>query len=247
VTSEQSTGAVGFLQALNMGSEQMRTLYAIMLFGAVAGLATSALTIDPKHLVIPLLVSLLAMAVGAFMDSSSSNLTRPAQMYLSQFLLAFGSTFFLGPSMALGISHVRANPRNLVSFSVLFGICNNLGGLIGAALLGTFQTWREKFHSSHLMDRLSYLEPLVNARVQSGGGGYAGILADPALRSEAGLRVLASAATREANVMAYNDVFMLIGSIAILTMVWICIRSTWLWYTAAKATSSDSSRSAPTR
>lgn len=94
VTSEQSTGAVGFLQVLNMGSEQMRTLYWIMLLGAVAGLASSALTINPNHLVIPLFVSLLAMATGAFMDSSSSNLTRPAQMYFSQFLLAFGSTFF---------------------------------------------------------------------------------------------------------------------------------------------------------
>jgi MFS family permease len=240
VTSEQSTGAVGFLQLLNMGSEQMRSLYWIMLLGAVAGLATSALTIDPRHLVIPLFISLLAMATGAFMDSSSSNLTRPAQMYVSQFLLAFGSTFFLGPSMALGISHVRANPRNLVSFSVLFGICNNLGGLIGAALLGTFQTWREKFHSSHLMDRLSYLEPLVNARVQSGGAGYAGVLADPALRSEAGMRVLASAATREANVMAYNDVFVLIGSIAVLTMIWITLRGSWLWYVARQAASSDS-------
>ncbi len=95
VTSEQSTGAVGFLQALNMGSEQMRTLYWVMLLGAVAGLASSALTINPNHLVIPLFVSLLAMAAGAFMDSSSSNLTRPAQMYFSQFLLAFGSTSFL--------------------------------------------------------------------------------------------------------------------------------------------------------
>jgi len=247
VTSEQSTGAVGFLQVLNMGSEQMRSLYWIMLLGAVAGLATSALTINPNHLVIPLFISLLAMATGAFMDSSSSNLTRPAQMYLSQFLLAFGSTFFLGPSMALGISHVRANPRNLVSFSVLFGICNNLGGLIGAALLGTFQTWREKFHSSHLMDRLSFLEPLVNARVQSGGAGYAGILADPALRSEAGMRVLASAATREANVMAYNDVFMLIGSIAVLTMIWICIRGSWLWYTARQAASPDSTSGTASR
>lgn len=47
VTSEQSTGAVGFLQALNMGSEQMRTLYAVMLLGAVAGLASSALTSTP--------------------------------------------------------------------------------------------------------------------------------------------------------------------------------------------------------
>src|SRR5690606_38066483 len=119
-------------------------------------------------------------ATGAFMDSASSNLTRPGQMYLSQFMLAFGSTFFLGPSMALGISHVRTNPRNLVSFSVMFGICNNLGGLIGSALLGTFQTVREKFHSSNLVDQLSALEPLVTARVQGGGASYAGIIHDPA-------------------------------------------------------------------
>ncbi|OLS62307.1 MFS transporter [Pseudomonas putida] len=247
VTSEQSTGAVGFLQALNMGSEQMRQLYWIMLLGAAAGLATSALTINPQHLVLPLFISLAAMATGAFMDSSSSNLTRPAQMYFSQFLLAFGSTFFLGPSMALGIGHVRANPRNLVSFSVMFGICNNLGGLLGAALLGTFQSVREKFHSSHLVENLSYLEPLVNARIQSGGAGYAGVIADPALRSEAGMRLLASAATREATILAYNDVFMLIGSIAVLTMIWIFIRSLRLRYLARQAAATTTPSDAPSR
>ncbi|HGY9627751.1 TPA: MFS transporter [Pseudomonas putida] len=246
VTSEQSTGAVGFLQALNLGSEQMRSLYWVMLLGAATGLLTSALTINPAHLVTPLFISLAAMAAGAFMDSSSSNLTRPHQMYLSQFMLAFGSTFFLGPSMALGISHVRTNPRNLVSFSVMFGICNNLGGLIGAALLGTFQTAREKFHSSHIVDRLSYLEPLVHARVQSGGAGYAGVIPDPGLRSEVGTRLLANAATREANILAYNDVFMLIGSIAVATMIWILIRSFWLWYTRPAA-SPDTSRDASSR
>lgn len=247
VTSEQSTGAVGFLQALNLGSEQLRSLYWIMLLGAAAGLATSALTITPQHLILPLFISLAAMATGAFMDSSSSNLTRPAQMYLSQFLLAFGSTFFLGPSMALGISHVRANPRNLVSFSVMFGICNNLGGLLGAALLGTFQTVREKFHSSYLVERLTALEPLVNARIQGGGAGYAGIIADPALRTEAGLRLLANAATREANILAYNDVFMLIGSIAVLTMIWIFIRSLRLRHLARQAAITSTPSDAPSR
>ena len=246
VTSEQSTGAVGFFQMLNLGTEQLRHLYWVMLFGAAAGLATSALTIDPKHLVMPLFISLAAMATGAFMDSHSSNLTRPAQMYLSQFLLAFGSTFFLGPCMALGISHVRANPRNLVSFSVMFGICNNLGGLLGAALLGTFQTVREKFHSSNLVEQLSRLDPLVNARIQTGGAGYGGLIADPALRSEVGTRLLANAATREANILAYNDVFMLIGAIAVLTMCWIFIRSSWVWYSTRQATPTATS-GAPNR
>ncbi|MHC6225533.1 MFS transporter [Pseudomonas sp. X10] len=235
VTSEQSTGAVGFLQALNMSSEQMRSLYFVMLLGAVSGLVVSALTINPQHLVLPLFIALALMATGAFMDNSSSNLTRPAQMYLSQFLLAFGSTFFLGPTMVLGISHVRANPRNLISFSVMFGICNNLGGLIGAALLGTYQIVREKYHSSHIVEQLTLLDPLVLSRVQGGGAGYAGVIGDPSLRTDVGIRLLANAATREANIMAYNDVFTLIGCIAILTMVWIFIRSLWLRYNARTA------------
>mgnify|MGYP001760340289 FL=1 len=50
-----------------------------------------------------------------------------------------------------------------------------------------------------------------------------------------GIRSLATAATREANVMAYNDVFMLIAIIAILTMLWIFTRSLWLMSTT-KAT-----------
>ena len=51
-----------------------------------------------------------------------------------------------------------------------------------------------------------------------------------------GIRSLATAATREANVMAYNDVFMLIAIIAMLTMIWIFIRSLWLMSTTKAAT-----------
>ncbi len=231
VLSEQSTGAVGFMQMLNMSYEQMHTLYVVMLAGALAGLVVSALTINPAHLLMPLVISLALMATGSVMDSFSSNLTRPQNLYVSQFLLGFGGTFFLGPTMVLGTKNVLANPRNLVSFSVMFGICQNLGGLIGAALLGTFQIVREKYHSSMIVEHLTLLDPRVAARVQSGGAAYGGVIADPQLRNLQGIRSLATAATREANVMAYNDVFMLIAIIAILTMSWIFIRSLWLMST----------------
>ncbi|MBV4477510.1 MFS transporter [Pseudomonas botevensis] len=240
VTSEQSTGAVGFMQNLNMSSQQLHSLYIVMLIGSVAGLLTSALTIDPKHLIMPLIISLALMATGSVMDSFSNNLTRPANLYFSQFLLAFGSTFFLGPTMVLGTRNVLTNPRNLVSFSVLFGICNNLGGLIGAALLGTFQIVREKFHSSHIVEQLTMSDPLVVARVQGGGAAYGSVLADPSLRNLAGMRSLANAATREANVMAYNDIFMLIAIIAVLTMIWISIRALWLMSTTKAVTPTPS-------
>ncbi|KPW34607.1 Transporter [Pseudomonas coronafaciens pv. atropurpurea] len=228
VLSEQSVGAVGFLQALNMGSQQLHTLYLVMLLGSVAGLAVSALTINPAHLIKPLLISLAMMAMGAWMDSHSTNLTRQSNMYLSQFLLAFGGTFFLGPTLVLGISGVLANPRNMVSFSVLFGITQNIGGLIGAAALGTFQVVREKFHSSHIVEHLTLIDPLVQARLQSYSASYSSVISDPSLRNIQGIRAMATAATREANVLAYNDVFMLIALIAVLTMIWISLRMLWL-------------------
>jgi len=231
VLSEQSTGAVGFMQMLNMSYQQMHTLYVVMLAGAIAGLVVSALTINPAHLLMPLIISLALMATGSVMDSFSSNLTRPQNLYISQFLLGFGGTFFLGPTMVLGTKNVLTNPRNLVSFSVMFGICQNLGGLIGAALLGTFQIVREKYHSSMIVEHLTLIDPLVAARVQSGGAAYGKIVADPELRNLMGIRSLATAATREANVMAYNDVFMLIAIIAILTMLWSFTRSLWLMST----------------
>lgn len=236
VLSEQSIGAVGFLQALNMGTEQLHTLYAVMLLGSVAGLAVSAWTINPAHLFTPLIISLAMMATGAWMDSGATNLTRQSNMYVSQFLLAFGGTFFLGPTVVLGVSGVIANPRNMVSFSVLFGITQNVGGLIGSAALGTFQIVREKFHSSVLVEHLTLINPQVQSRLQSSAASYAGVIADPSARTHQGIRAMASAATREANILAYNDVFMLIAVIAVLTMIWISIRGIWLKMTTQPIT-----------
>lgn len=123
--------------------------------------------------------------------------------------------------MVLGVRNVSINPRNLVSFSVLFGICQSLGGLIGSALLGTFQIAREKFHSSHIVERLALTDLQVLSRVQGSAASYASSIADPSARTTQGIRSLATAATREANIMAYNNVFMLIAVIAMLAMLWI--------------------------
>lgn len=71
------------------------------------------------------------MIVASLLDSQSNNLTRPDQLIFSQFLLGFGSAFFLAPAMLAAIGGVIADPRNLVSFSVMFGMSQNLGGCWG--------------------------------------------------------------------------------------------------------------------
>ena len=93
-------------------------------------------------------------------------------MMLSQFLIGFGSTFFLAPALIAGVGSVIAQPRNLISFFVMFSIAQNLGSLCGTAFLGTFQVVREKYHSSQLVEHLTLLDPQVAARIQAGAAGY---------------------------------------------------------------------------
>lgn len=227
VVLSESTGAVGFLQALNLNTDQMQSLFMVVLLGSVAGLVTSAMLIKPTTIHRSLMVALLFIAVGALIDGHATSQTRPANMYLSQFLLAFGGTYFIGPTMVAGMSAVIAEPRNLVSFSVMFTMTQNLGGLLGSAIVGTIQTAREKYHSSYLVENLTMLDPQVAARVQSGAAAYGSTLTDPALRSAEGVARLGAIATREANVLAYNDVFLLIAGVAIVTFIWMLVNAFW--------------------
>lgn len=232
VLSEQSVGAVGFLRLVGLNNDEMQTLFIVILLATILGIVVSVLVTRPPHLMAPQVVALLIMALGAWIDSNATNATRPAQMYVSQGLLAFGGVMFLGPLLLTLLGSVIANPANLISFSVLFGLTQNLGGLIGSSLLGTFQVMREKYHSSVLAEQLSSLDPLVAARIQQYGAAYARQLADPSARTRQGISVLTQTAAREANILAYNDVFLLISIIATLLAAWIFGRSLWLKYVA---------------
>ncbi|MFL6673561.1 MAG: MFS transporter [Massilia sp.] len=245
VLSEQSVGAVGFFRALGLKNEQLQILFVIVLLAAIAGTLVAAMTINPQHLLAPQVIALLIMALGAFIDSHATNLTRPEQMYVSQAMLAFGGTLFLGPLVISLVVQVIAMPGNLISFVILFGLTQNLGGLIGSSLLGTFQVIREKYHSAMLVEHLSALDPLVASRVQAGAAAVGRLLADPASRERQGLSALAAAATREANVLAYNDVFLLIAGIAALHAAWVFVGAVWLTYFAPPAAPAPPGPSAP--
>ncbi|MCS0706498.1 MFS transporter [Massilia aurea] len=230
VLSEQSVGAVGFLRAVGLDNNQMQSLFLCVLAATVAGIVVSALTVNVKHLMAPQVIALVLMALGAWMDAHATNQTRVEQMYLSQSLLAFGGTLFIGPSLISMIVTVIGNPGALISFSVLFGLTQNLGGLIGSALVGTFQIMREKFHSSMIVEGLSLLDPLVAGRIQSGAAAAGQLLADPAARTRQSLASLAASATREANILAYNDVFLMIALIAATSATWIFLHALWMYY-----------------
>jgi hypothetical protein len=245
VLSELGTGAVGFMRAVGLNNDQMITLFEVVLAATIAGIIVAATTISLKHLMAPQVIALVIMALGAFIDSHANSQTRPQQMYISQSMLAFGGALFLGPLLLSLIGQVLANPSNLISFSVLFSLTQNLGGLIGASLLGTFQVWREKYHSNILVEHLSALDPQVMARIQGSAAALGNAIVDPAARARQGLASLSATATREANILAYNDVFLLIAAIAMLHAAWVFGRAVWLSYFAEPAAAPAAATPAP--
>lgn len=219
--SEQAFGSVGLLTVLGMLNDQMVTLNLIIVVASVAGMLTAVLTFNPANVARPITIAVILIAIGAFMDAYSTNLTRPGSFYLSQAIIGFASLLFLAQAMVIGIARtLLAGGANFISFVVLFSMSQSIGGLIGTALLGSFQTIREKFHSHELVQSIVMTDPLVAARIRAGSGAVGGVVGDPALRSAEGAALLAQQVAREANILAYNDVFLLVGVLAVLAVLW---------------------------
>jgi MFS family permease len=219
--SEQSYGSVGLLTVVGMGVEQMVTLNIVIVVASIVGLVVMLVTFRPQDVGLPIGIAILIIAVAAFMDANNSNLTRPANLYVTQAMVGFASILFLGTAMIAGIARtLLAGPQHFISFAVLFGMSQSIGGLVGSAVLGTFQTVREKFHSHELIQRIVLTDPVVAARVRGGGGAYAGVVGDPDQRGAQGLVLLGRQVAREANILAFNDVFFLIGVLACGALLW---------------------------
>lgn len=229
--SEQNFGALGLFTVVGMGNDQLVSFYALLTVASLAGLVLSLLLLNPLDLLRPVMFATALIAIGAFMDASATNLTRPSSLYFSQALIAFAAIYFVGPTMMAGLVRALAKgPNHIISFSAVFGISQTLGGIGGAAFLGSFQVIREKFHSNALTQSLVESDPLVVTRLQQLGGAYARTIGDPVQRQTQAINLLSQQVTREANILAFNDVFFLIGVLALLMFGWLAARWSILKY-----------------
>ena len=222
VLSEQTYGAVGLLTVLGQNNDQLIGFFLIIFAATVIGVAASVITIDVQHLTHPIMLAIGLVAIAAFVDSHSTSLTRAPQLYVTQALIAFSAAFFLGPALLFGMTRaLAAGTGHIISFIALFGIVNSIGGLGGAALLGTYQTVREKANSAAIVQNINTTDPLVQARLAAGAAGVTRVVGDPALRQAEGGALLSQVATREANVLAYDDTFRLIALLSGLTFAYL--------------------------
>jgi MFS family permease len=245
--SEQTYGATGFLRTLGMGTDQLVPLYAVMLAGLITGTAASALTFNQKSVIPQILLSVVLIATGSLIDWNATNLTRPHDMFLSQFLLSVAAAMFMGPLLLAGVMPaLKKGTQYIISFVVLFSISQSIGGLAGPAILGTIQQFREHEYSAVINAGVDPTQQLVAQRLQTQGQIYGSLINDPILRQAQGTAQLAQLATREANVRAFNDIFLLNGIMALAFLAWTLFHVVRLALTARKKPTSSPTSPGPT-
>jgi MFS family permease len=222
VLAEQTYASVGLLTVLGQNNDQLVPFFTIIFLASVAGVVLSAVTLDVDRPAHPIMLAIGLVAIAAFADSHATSLTRAPQMYASQALIAFAATYFLGPALLFGMTRaLQQGSGHIISFIALFGMINSIGGLAGTALLGSYQQIREKTNSAALVQAIDPTDPIVAQRLQAGGAAVSRVVGDPALRSAEGGAILSQTATREANVLAFDDVFRLIALLAALTFCYL--------------------------
>ncbi len=83
-----------------------------------------------------------------------------------------------------------------------------LGGAVGITFLATFLSIRQQFHSSHVVENISFYNPATVDRLDGLKDYFSGLGADSFLAQE---QAISAIARRESMVMAYNDGFYFVG------------------------------------
>ncbi|MCX5517000.1 MFS transporter [Kaistia defluvii] len=229
--SEQSVGAIGLFSSIGMQNEQLIPLFTVILAATLAGYLFTACVISPANGPRLHLAALILIAVAAWLDSRVTNLTRPEQFYVSQAMVAFAGALFLPPALLVGFGKAIAKgPMGILSFLVVFLGTQSMGGILASAILGTFQTMREKFHSSVIVEHLTLQDPLVVQRIRAYGAAYSRVLPDPALQNAEGVVTLGKLASQEASILAYQDMFLLIFYVALAGIALLAAHTAYVRY-----------------
>jgi DHA2 family multidrug resistance protein len=168
-------------------------------------------------------IGLAIFAASCFMNLELDRNYAAPQLFFPDVTRAVGQAIVLTPISALAMAGIA--PDEAAGASGLFNMMRNLGGAICTAVLETFFTKREQFHSFIINAHVSLLEPATRERL---GGLQRYFLAhgfpDPAGALHRAVVAVGDTVRAQATIMGYADCFGLLGVVllaAILPVVFL--------------------------
>src|SRR5262249_45682927 len=140
------------------------------------------------------------------------------QLFWPNVVRAFGQALVFAPLSAVATAGIEK--ENAGSASALFNMMRNLGGAGGVAMLQTFLTTREPFHSNILTHAVSLFEEATRARLARLTSYFmAHGISDPALAAHKAVVAVGLKVRQQANIMAFSDTFYLLGVVLVVALV----------------------------
>ncbi|MBX9879366.1 MAG: DHA2 family efflux MFS transporter permease subunit [Candidatus Obscuribacterales bacterium] len=176
---------------------------------------------------------LLLFAISSLMNAFMTHDHAGPQLIASLLVRAIGQPLIMVPLSTITTGGIEI--EQVGSASALFNMMRNLGGSIGIALISTFLTQREHFHSSRIGESISLAAPQVQDRLNQLTQMFLTRGADAATAYDQALRLIDSIVRKESFVMAFNEAFLVMGiTIALcFATVFILKRPSHLGETAA--------------
>jgi MFS transporter, DHA2 family, multidrug resistance protein len=140
------------------------------------------------------------------------------QLFWPNVIRAAGQALAFAPLSAIATAGIEA--ENAGSASALFNMMRNLGGAIGIAILQTFLSKREQYHSNVLMQPVSLFEQATRTRIEALTQYFInhGVL-DPADATHRALVAIGQTVQKQAFILAFSDTFYLLGVALIVALI----------------------------
>ena len=171
--------------------------------------------LDPRNLVA---FCLLAFAAGTLMLSDLTHLWTGEQLLPALLVQSLAAPFVAVPLMVLMTEEITI--REIPWIASLVHITRTVASAAGLALVATFTRKQEQLHSALLGLHVESGSALVQTRIDATAATLAAQLPDPARATEQATAMLAATVQREAFVLAYADMFLVLGvALAVTALV----------------------------
>ena len=179
----------------------------------VTGLAQMAISPFTTHIArnidlrIMLAFGMGLFAVAMYLTAGLTNQASFTELLVPQALRGVALMFCYLPANLIALGTLA--PDKLKNAAGLYNLTRDLGGAIGLALLVTAMNDRLHFHWNRLIEDINPARPAVQQFLDTQMHRFDGMISgDP---MQAATKLLAATVQREALVLTYNDVLMLLG------------------------------------
>jgi DHA2 family multidrug resistance protein len=171
--------------------------------------------LDPRLLIA---VGFALFAASNFMNISMTADYATDQLFWPNVVRAIGQAFVMTPLSAVATAGIEA--ENAGSASGLFNMMRNLGGAVGIALLQTFLTKREQYHSNVLSQSVSLFEQATRTRLDQLTHYFMSHgVTNPADALNRAYVAIGHVVQKQAFILAFSDTFYLLGAGLIVALL----------------------------